>query len=80
MYNDVSVNQLLAKWYAFASEAGPSIITAQLLFTMIDEVRSLFDVLSDKAHSQFTRRVVNAYYGIEEAEEPDPVLTESEDA
>ena len=76
---DTTVNQLLQKWYDFASKERPPYLTTSDLFGMIDEVYPLLDHLYNLGKSQWTQRIINAFYGVEDTEEPEPDPIEYED-
>ena len=76
---DTTVNQLLEKWYEFASKERPPYLNTSDLFGMIDEVYPLLDHLYNLGKSQWTQRVINAYFDIEETEDPEPEPIEYED-
>lgn len=68
-----TVNDLLNKWYGFASQERPPYISTSDLFDMVDDVYPLVQHLYNLGKSQWNQRVMNAYYDIEENEEPEPV-------
>lgn len=70
--DDSTVNQSLNKWYDFAAQKNIPYISTSDLFEMIDNVYSLLNHLYNLGRSQWTQRVINAYYNIEEEEEPEP--------
>lgn len=76
---ETTVNQLLQKWYDFASKERPPYLTTSDLFGMIDEVYPLLDHLYNLGKSQWTQRIINAFYGVEETEEPEQEPIEYKD-
>ena len=76
---EVTVNQLLQKWYDFASKEKTPYLATSELFGMIDEVYPLLDHLYNLGKSQWTERIINAYYDIDETEEPEPEPIEYKD-
>lgn len=77
--DEETVNQLLKKWYDFASKEKAPYLTTSDLFGMIDEVYPLLDHLYNLGKSQWTQRIINAYYDIEENEESEPEPIEYND-
>ena len=73
---ETTVNQLIDKWYEFASKETTPYISTSDLFDMIDEVYGLVNHLYNLGKSQWTKRVINAYNGIEETEDPEPEAVE----